>query len=76
MYQSSGVASLTIRSTPTWKSSELVEVEAARLDATFTSGSPPCEAQSPTVLPLNYSYEASATDQQGENGTFTLTSIS
>lgn len=38
-----------MRSTPTWKSSELVDVDAAMLACTFTNGSEPFEAQSPTV---------------------------
>lgn len=49
MYQSSGAGVLTMRSTPTWKSSEFVEVDAGMLAATLTSGSPPVEAQRPTV---------------------------
>ena len=53
MYQFSGVAVLTMRSTPTWKSSELVEVEADTLSITFTSGLDPFEAQRPTVFPEN-----------------------
>lgn len=48
-YQSSGASVFTIRRTPTWKSSELVEVEAAMLFATLVSGEEPFEAHRPTV---------------------------
>ena len=48
-YQFSGVAVLTMRRTPTWKSSELVEVEAAMLSWTLVSAAEPLEAQRPTV---------------------------
>lgn len=54
MNQSSGFGSLTMRSTPTWKSSELVEVDAATLGTTFVRGSEPVDAQRPTVCPENY----------------------
>ena len=54
MYQFSGVAVLTIRSTPTWKSSEFVEVDAATLFITFVRGAEPFDAQRPTVLAENY----------------------
>jgi len=49
MYQFSGAGVLTIRRTPTWKSSELVEVEAATLFATLVKGEPPVENHRPTV---------------------------
>lgn len=49
MYQSSVSGPLTSRSTPTWKSSELVDVDAATFWATFVRGAEPVEAHSPTV---------------------------
>ena len=52
--QSSGAGVLTMRRTPTWKSAELVEVEAAMLLTTLTRGLEPVEAQRPTVPALNY----------------------
>ncbi len=48
-YQSSGASVFTMRRTPTWKSSELVEVEAAILFATLVNEEEPLEAQRPTV---------------------------
>lgn len=53
-YQSSGAGVLTMRRMPTWKSSELVEVEAAMLFATLVSGEEPFEAQRPTVPAENW----------------------
>ena len=53
MYQFSGVAEFTMRSTPTWKSSELVDVDAATLFITFVSGAEPFDAQRPTVFAEN-----------------------
>ena len=52
-YQFSATASLTMRRTPTWKSSEFVEVAAAMFCTTFTSGFEPVDAQRPTVFALN-----------------------
>lgn len=54
IYQSSGAPPLTMRNTPTWKSSELVDVEAEILSTTLVSAEEPVDAQSPTVLALNY----------------------
>ena len=53
-YQFSGVGVLTMRRTPTWKSSELVEVDAAMFLATLVSGAEPLEAQRPTVPAENW----------------------
>lgn len=53
MNQSSAAGVLTIRSTPTWKSAELVEVDALMFCATLVSGAEPVEAHSPTVLAEN-----------------------
>ena len=53
--QSSGAGVLTMRRTPTWKSAELVEVEALTLFMTFLSGSEPVDAQRPTVPAENCS---------------------
>ena len=54
-YQSSGAGVLTMRRTPTWKSAELVEVEALTLFMTFLSGSEPVDAQRPTLPAENCS---------------------
>lgn len=56
-YQSSGASVFTMRRTPTWKSSELVEVEAAMLFATLVRGEEPLEAQRPTVPAENWMYD-------------------
>ncbi len=53
-YQSSGVGVLTMRRTPTWKSSELVEVDATMLLATLVRAAEPFEAQRPTVPAENW----------------------
>ena len=45
---------LTIRSTPTWKSSEFVDVGAATFCTTLTSGDEPVDAQRPTVPAVNW----------------------
>lgn len=56
-YQSSGASVFTMRRTPTWKSSELVEVEAAMLFATLVRGDEPFEAQRPTVPAENWMHD-------------------
>ena len=53
-YQSSGASVFTMRRTPTWKSSELVDVGAAMFCATLVSGAEPVEAHKPTVPAENY----------------------
>ena len=57
MYQFSGVAEFTMRSTPTWKSSELVDVDAGTLFITLVRGAEPFDAQRPTVFAENFNAE-------------------
>ena len=68
-YQSSGAGVLTMRRTPTWKSSELVEVEAAMLFATLVSGEEPFEAQRPTVPAENWGRSQLCRSEDGTVGT-------
>lgn len=42
--------------TPTWKSAEFVDVEAATLSKTLTRAPPSVDAQRPTVPALNYTW--------------------